>query len=67
MPDVSSTRLIDRLKAEKCEVCGATNKLIMHHVRKLKDLPGKDKWKLHMIARKHKTVALFRSCPGYGI
>ena len=32
--DVSRTNLTDRLKAEKCELCGATGKLIMHHVRK---------------------------------
>lgn len=62
LSDASSTRLIDRLKAERCEVCGATDKLIMHHVRKLKDLPGKDKWELHMIARRRKTVALCGSC-----
>lgn len=62
LPDTSSTRLIDRLKAERCEVCGATDKLMMHHVRKLKDLPGKDKWELHMIARRRKTVALCGSC-----
>lgn len=36
--DVSRTNLTDRLKAEKCELCGATGKLIMHHVRNLKDL-----------------------------
>jgi group II intron reverse transcriptase/maturase len=62
LPDTSSTRLIDRLKAERCEVCGVTDKLMMHHVRKLKDLPGKDKWELHMIARRRKTVALCGSC-----
>jgi len=62
MPDTGATSLIDRLKAEKCEVCGATDKLVMHHVRKLKDLPGKDKWELHMIARQRKTIALCHSC-----
>ena len=31
----ASTSLINRLKAEKCEMCGATDKLAMHHVRKL--------------------------------
>lgn len=35
--DVSRTNLTDRLKAEKCELCGAEGKLIMHHVRNLKD------------------------------
>ena len=46
--DVSRTNLTDRLKAEKCELCGATGKLIMHHVRNLKDLKGKESWKRHM-------------------
>ena len=53
--DVSRTNLTDRLKAEKCELCGATGKLIMHHVRNLKDLKGKESWKRLMSARKRKT------------
>ena len=60
--DVSRTNLTDRLKAEKCELCGATGKLIMHHVRNLKDLKGKESWKRLMSARKRKTIALCPSC-----
>lgn len=60
--DVSRTNLTDRLKAEKCELCGATGKLIMHHVRNLKDLKGKENWKRLMSARKRKTIALCPSC-----
>ena len=60
--DVSRTNLTDRLKAEKCELCGATGKLIMHHVRNLKDLKGKESWKRLMSARKRKTNALCPSC-----
>lgn len=60
--DVSRTNLTDRLKAEKCELCGATGKLIMHHVRNLKDLKGKESWKRLMSARKRKTIALYPSC-----
>lgn len=57
------TSLIDRLKANRCELCGKENvKLDMHHVRKLKDLQGKEDWERHMIARKRKTIALCRSC-----
>lgn len=37
----TNTSLIDRLKAEKCELCGAVDKLVMHHVRKLKIFKGK--------------------------
>ena len=60
--DVSRTNLTDRLKAEKCELWGATGKLIMHHVRNLKDLKGKESWKRLMSARKRKTIALCPSC-----
>ena len=60
--DMSRTNLTDRLKAEKCELCGATGKLIMHHVRNLKDLKGKESWKRLMSARKRKTIALCPSC-----
>lgn len=60
--DLSRTNLTDRLKAEKCELCGATGKLIMHHVRNLKDLKGKESWKRLMSARKRKTIALCPSC-----
>lgn len=57
----NSTSLIDRLKAEKCEICGATEKLDMHHVRKLKALDGKGYADKLMIARRRKTIALCRS------
>ena len=60
--DVSRTNLTDRLKAEKCELCGAEGKLIMHHVRNLKDLKGKESWERLMSARKRKTIALCPSC-----
>lgn len=58
----NNTSLIDRLKAEKCEICGATGKLDMHHVRKLKALDGKGYADKQMIARRRKTIALCRSC-----
>jgi len=56
------TRLTNRLKSEKCEMCGATDKLVMHHVRKLKDLKGKTPLEERMIARKRKTIALCAIC-----
>lgn len=59
----SSTSLIDRLRAEKCEFCGKENtKIEIHHVRKLKDLKGKNFWETLMIARKRKTLALCLEC-----
>lgn len=59
----SKTSLIDRLKAEKCELCGKTNCAIeIHHIRKLKDLSGKSYWEKFMIARNRKTLALCEEC-----
>ena len=55
--------LIKRLKANKCEWCGAENvPLEIHHVRKLKDLSGKKQWEIAMIGRKRKTMALCVDC-----
>lgn len=59
---LSKTSLTDRLKAKKCELCGATEKVEMHHVRKLKDLKGKTDWQKAMIARQRKTIAVCRLC-----
>jgi hypothetical protein len=60
---IRTTSLIDRLKAEKCELCGATDKkLNMHHVRKLKGLDKNKPWEGHMIAKHRKTIALCASC-----
>jgi group II intron reverse transcriptase/maturase len=59
----SSTSLIQRLKARKCEWCGIEEvEMRMHHVRKLKDLKGKKKWEAFMISRKRKTMALCTKC-----
>ena len=61
--NLNSTSLISRLKAERCEWCGAENVPIeMHHVRKIKDLKGKAGWEIVMIGRKRKTMALCRAC-----
>lgn len=55
--------LIKRLKASRCEWCGAENAPIeIHHVRKLKDLSGKKQWEIAMIGRKRKTMALCVDC-----
>lgn len=56
------TSLIDRLKAQTCECCGADSILEIHHVRKMKDIKGKSKWAQHMIARRRKTIAVCLDC-----
>ena len=59
----TSTSLVDRLRANKCEVCGAeTADIQIHHIKKVKDLNDKDFWDSFMIARKRKTLALCESC-----
>ena len=59
---ITRTSLIDRIKANKCEICGAESVLSMHHVKKLKDLQGKRIWEKHMIARRRKTIAVCHDC-----
>ena len=56
------TSLIDRLKAQQCEFCGQKDNLEMHHVRKLKDLKGKERWEVVMIAKQRKTMAVCHQC-----
>ena len=59
---MQNTSLMDRLAACKCEYCGATDNLQMVHVRKLKDLKGKQGWEKLMIARRRKTLAVCKNC-----
>ncbi|MEM8650759.1 MAG: reverse transcriptase/maturase family protein [Pseudomonadota bacterium] len=61
--------LIERLKANKCEHCGSTTKVEVHHVRKLADLKKrwagkreKPKWVKLMITRSRKTIVVCQKC-----
>ena len=55
--------LARRLKAGICELCGAKTKEIhMHHVRRLKDLKGKDELELKMMQMRRKSIALCPEC-----
>lgn len=55
--------LARRLKAGVCELCGAESKEIhMHHVRRLKDLTGKDDLELKMMQMRRKSIALCPEC-----
>lgn len=59
----SGTSLIDRLKANICEHCGCTEgEMEIHHVKRLKDLQGKDYWTQFVISRRRKTVVLCEVC-----
>ncbi len=55
--------LAERLRAQRCEWCGAEGVPIeVHHVRKLKDLSGKNQWERVMQGRRRKTMALCHDC-----
>ena len=55
--------LLHRLKNGVCELCGAeTKEIIMHHVRKLKDLKGENEWECVMLRIHRKSLALCPCC-----
>jgi group II intron reverse transcriptase/maturase len=61
------TELLQRLLADKCEVCGSTERVEVHHVRKLADLKAEGRkalpdWAAIMIARQRKTLVLCHDC-----
>ena len=61
------SELVQRLLADYCELCGSSDDVEVHHVRKMKHLheyPGRPKppWVVRMIALKRKTMLLCRTC-----
>lgn len=60
----TTTTFEDRLKACVCELCGATEskKYEIHHVNKVKNLKGKERWEQVMIAKRRKTIVLCEEC-----
>lgn len=60
--------LIQRLKADECELCGSRDRVQVHHVRKLSDLKrrwkGREKptWVTRMIAMQRKTLIVCHAC-----
>lgn len=69
LPVIMSSRsqLIDRMLAEKCELCGQVGDVEVHHVKKLKDLqkPGRKKkpfWVKRMVAMRRKTLVVCKTC-----
>jgi group II intron reverse transcriptase/maturase len=59
--------LLQRLLAQECEICGATEKIQVHHIRKLADLQRKDRkakplWVQRMATRRRKTLILCQPC-----
>lgn len=73
--------LITRMLADTCEICGSTENVDAHHIKKLADLkkkwkgkPNKPKWVQRMIAMRRKTLFACRkqrasggTCPIPGV
>jgi len=64
---ISRNELIQRLMADKCELCGSRDRVESHHVRKLADLKVKGRkeipiWKQVMISRRRKTLIVCHCC-----
>lgn len=59
----STTELGQRLNADRCEWCGTrAGPFEVHHVRRLRDLKGKQPWERQMIERQRKTMVLCHQC-----
>lgn len=61
------TEIIQRLQAERCEICGSDEDVQVHHIRKLADLQrkGQSERPLHvkiMAARRRKTLVVCQTC-----
>jgi group II intron reverse transcriptase/maturase len=59
--------LLERLRADKCELCGSRHKVQVHHIRKLSDLKVKGQkerptWLKVMSAMKRKTLIVCERC-----
>lgn len=55
--------LAKRLRSGVCELCGAkTDEIHMHHVRRMKDLTGKDELEQKMMQMRRKSIALCPDC-----
>jgi group II intron reverse transcriptase/maturase len=61
------SEVVERLLADKCELCGAEDNIEVHHIRRLADLErkgqsDKPEWVRVMAARRRKTLVVCQSC-----
>ncbi len=61
------SEVVQRLLAQQCEICGATDNIEVHHIRKLADIKlhrckEPPEWMIKMSARKRKTLVVCRHC-----
>ena len=66
---ITRNELITRMLADTCEICGSTEDVEAHHIRKLADLkkkwkgkPETPKWVQRMIAMRRKTLFTCKKC-----
>lgn len=65
---LTRTELVKRLLNGKCELCGSTERIEVHHVRKLADVRKKyhgrepPQWVVFMLGRRRKTVVVCQIC-----
>jgi hypothetical protein len=61
------TELLQRLMADRCELCESTDNVEVHHIRHLKDLNSEGRqpqsdWTQAMAKRKRKTLVVCATC-----
>ena len=60
------TEIIQRLLADRCEICGSTEMVEVHHIRKLAEVKGTKNesvdWKKLMASRQRKTLVVCQKC-----
>jgi hypothetical protein len=66
-PINTRTEILQRLLADTCEICGSSENVEVHHIRKLSDLKkqGSDPktgWKALMAKRRRKTLVVCKTC-----
>ncbi len=67
--EYAKTDLVQRLQANVCELCGSTQNIEVHHVRKLQNLKqrwagkkDKPKWVVSLIALQRKSLVVCTKC-----
>ncbi len=61
------SEIVERLLAQQCELCGATDNVEVHHIRKLADLKcygqtNSPLWVQTMAARRRKSLVVCQNC-----
>lgn len=60
------SELVERLKAEECELCGSQDRIEVHHIKKLTTLKRKGSaklnWQKRMMARNRKSLIVCQKC-----